>query len=490
MATIITVHGTGASGPEEGNKWWQKGSAFEMHIRELVEGANGTALNTQRLIWDGANSEKSRQKAAINLHERVKTLESKGEKYCMIGHSHGGSVIASTLLLAAAKRNGLAHLAQLITVGTPFIQSVKAFWLFSRSGLIGKSVIVSVAMFILFLMLPPLISEYSEDDPIAWPLAVALIFGIPFSLIYSILWALNGKKFFMYRQKVLTFAATTYSHRVVSIHHKNDEAINGMRCLKDIQVRIFQRNFAVSLFSFLSIFLLPLLVITIAASQSLLTRFAKITDYGIEPKDEGFVWNLFYVTDMISEIIPGWILFVVPASLGLTYLVGIASIFISGLLSAGLNRLTWQQIRKVGFGNDTNGELAIDASSSCMWLSSISYPLPERLAGEISDLSNRAASVAVEKFRGMISELALSKEREANTFLFAEYLTWDELIHCSYFNVPRFRMLVAYAIAQSEGFRPTEIFKSHPDYELVAQWYEEIRPKADATPLGDKAGPP
>jgi hypothetical protein len=69
-------------------------------------------------------------------------------------------------------------------------------------------------------------------------------------------------------------------------------------------------------------------------------------------------------------------------------------------------------------------------------------------------------------------------DKEANEFFFSEYLTWDELIHCTYFNVSRFRMLVAYAIAHSEGFRPSEGFKNHPDYELVAGWYEEIKPKA------------
>ena len=51
------------------------------------------------------------------------------------------------------------------------------------------------------------------------------------------------------------------------------------------------------------------------------------------------------------------------------------------------------------------------------------------------------------------------------------------MIHCSYFSVPRFRMLVAYAIANSEGFRPTQAFMNHPDYDLVASWYEEINPK-------------
>src|SRR5262245_62668225 len=53
VATIITVHGTNASGPEEGIKWWQKGSEFEKHIHELVESEDGSHLTFQPHIWAG-----------------------------------------------------------------------------------------------------------------------------------------------------------------------------------------------------------------------------------------------------------------------------------------------------------------------------------------------------------------------------------------------------------------------------------------------------
>ena len=123
----------------------------------------------------------------------------------------------------------------------------------------------------------------------------------------------------------------------------------------------------------------------------------------------------------------------------------------------------------------------IDADASCPWLGSAWSPIPDQLSDEITDLSNRAASVAVVKFRGLIKQLALSRDKEAKGFFFSEYLTWDELIHTSYFSVPRFRMLVAYAITNSEGFRPSAAFKNHPDYELVARWYTEIQPKKAVT---------
>jgi triacylglycerol esterase/lipase EstA (alpha/beta hydrolase family) len=161
MATIITVHGTGATGPEEGEAWWQKGSAFENHIRELVEGEDGT-LDFQPVLWDGANSEASRRAAAAKLYQAARQLESKDQKYCLIGHSHGGSVLVNMLLLAASQRNRLPHLTRWITVGTPFIQSVRSFWLFSRLGPLGKSSLVLVVAY-MFLLLGLTWNNYSSS---------------------------------------------------------------------------------------------------------------------------------------------------------------------------------------------------------------------------------------------------------------------------------------------------------------------------------------
>ena len=61
MATIVTVQGTNASGSEEGDKWWQKGSTFEHDLRRLIQAKDGN-LEFKPHIWDGANSEISRRR--------------------------------------------------------------------------------------------------------------------------------------------------------------------------------------------------------------------------------------------------------------------------------------------------------------------------------------------------------------------------------------------------------------------------------------------
>ena len=253
MATIITVHGTGATGPEEGDAWWQRGGAFKEHIRELVEGEDG-ALNFQRLIWDGANNETSRRDAARKLYETAEELESKGQKYCVVGHSHGGSVAADALLFAGSKGNKLPGLARWITVGTPFIQSVKAFWVFSRSGPLGKAALVSLALVLLRF------AAYCFECRSSGTVGAA----VPFSVLYGSLWGFNQRRLYMYRPSTLQFTAKTYATRLVSLRHENDEAINGLKSLQNLEVRILQLHFAVPIFSFVSVFILPVLAIVLS----------------------------------------------------------------------------------------------------------------------------------------------------------------------------------------------------------------------------------
>jgi hypothetical protein len=501
MATVITVHGTGVDGPEEGEAWWQKDSPFENHIRELVESTDGE-LNFRTLSWNGNNSEKSRRNAARKLYKTVRQLEAKNEKYCLIGHSHGGSVIANALLLAASKSNRLPNLVKCITIATPFIQSKKSFWLFSRSGLIGKSLLVSGTSFgfimrvyyFYYVNYPWSVYRFIQDT--------VYLLG-PFFAIYCLLLLINHRMFFMYRPKILRFSRNEYGDRLVSLRHNNDEAVNGLKSLKNLDIRLFQRGFAVSTFSFASIFFVPLLLIAMATIPPFpfpfLDHALGVTGNFLE-RIGAVSYNIVeLITTLIHKLYPHFIqrsyvrppktirlyffyvispmCVVIVLSLVITFSIKVISGYISSVMSIVMNRSILTQIRKIGFGNDTIGEVSIDADGSCPWLGSPWSPIPEQLSDEITNLSDRAASVAVVKLRGLVRQLAISRDRVTSAFFFSEYLTWDELIHTSYFSVPRFRMLVAYSIANSVGFHPSAAFKSHPDHELVARWYVEIQPK-------------
>ncbi|MEZ5853811.1 MAG: hypothetical protein R3D67_03340 [Hyphomicrobiaceae bacterium] len=60
-------------------------------------------LEITPFVWSGNNSEIERRQAGKKpLHPHA--LEAKGEPYCIVGHSYGGSVVSWALLESAARR--------------------------------------------------------------------------------------------------------------------------------------------------------------------------------------------------------------------------------------------------------------------------------------------------------------------------------------------------------------------------------------------------
>lgn len=247
MTTIITVHGTNVSGPEQGGQWWQKGGTLHTELKTLLKTNNGL-LNLQPLIWDGRNSETSRRAAAEDLLRAMEALETTNEAYCVVGHSHGGSVAAHALHLAASKRNKLPNLTCCITVGTPFIKFVKSRWLFSRSKLLEKAVLVSTAAFAFLFSCFIIVADYRAFSLEAL-LAYALLIGPVLALYIGLRW-INSKRFFIYQPGVLRFLEQNYASRLLSVRHESDEAINGLRSLRLLRIPLFDRNFAVPALSF------------------------------------------------------------------------------------------------------------------------------------------------------------------------------------------------------------------------------------------------
>src|SRR6185437_183268 len=111
MATIITVHGTFAKpteldpegGPATELQWWETPSMFENDIRGLIDSRDGR-LDVTPFVWSGDNSEVERREAGIRLANVMRELEARSEPYCLVGHSHGGSVASYALLQCAARR--------------------------------------------------------------------------------------------------------------------------------------------------------------------------------------------------------------------------------------------------------------------------------------------------------------------------------------------------------------------------------------------------
>jgi hypothetical protein len=164
--TIIIVHGTWAAPVNGVTQWWQPATTKGELAGSFVEKLN-TALEQrgasarcwahcdrqeQAFEWSGDNNWLRRTEAAVKLVDYLGHLRTLGYRYHLIGHSHGGNVIAEALSNAA--EHG-AHLGTVITIATPFIETQSQ--ILQRRGrnqrliLLGSD-LAMLALFIVFIV--------------------------------------------------------------------------------------------------------------------------------------------------------------------------------------------------------------------------------------------------------------------------------------------------------------------------------------------------
>lgn len=112
------------------------------------------------------------------------------------------------------------------------------------------------------------------------------------------------------------------------------------------------------------------------------------------------------------------------------------------------------------------------------------------MASEITAVSDAAAGKSIAKFRAALSELGFYRLQDSGRDALNAFLTGDELIHTTYFKIPRFRKLLAYSIAQSPGFRPSAALRNDPDFPLIEQWYKELTTAPQAAVPPTTVAPP
>jgi hypothetical protein len=104
------------------NVFGRCGSHFYEGMRQRIPRGVSLTEPDEVFHWSGENNERARIKAARELLDRLKELESEGRGYRLIGNSHGGSVIWHALRMATFGQIGLEHLRSWTTVGTPFLR--------------------------------------------------------------------------------------------------------------------------------------------------------------------------------------------------------------------------------------------------------------------------------------------------------------------------------------------------------------------------------
>lgn len=501
MATIVTVHGTGATGEAQGSRWWQRGSPCEARLRELVQGSDGE-FKYEPLIWDGKNSETSRRAAGRQLLVQLTALEKRGEPYVVIGHSHGGSVISFALQLAARHSQMLLGMRAWITVGTPFIAPEKKRLLYSRADAITRGVFV-IGLLIIAALGVRLWAMNSD----LLSLSVKLLIALPLAWWFARKlgpwiegdapdWQLAG-------EPVRSSVERSFRHRWLQLWHSDDEAIFLLRDALRLEPRLFPSNFFALPLLTAFIYGLPLIVLAIAANDYLAGTIAHVLATS-EPANPVLIstWYANFdvakaslldrsimvvlavpaLLDRLPDVGTEWtggslpraatvgsaMLLVAAALLSLVHLMARG---VSIPLSKLLNAVTVSQIRGKFLGADISGERLIGCDAHPAWTQTAMAPLPATLSAEMTRMSDAAAAAALGTIRARARELMAADNvlERLN-----RYLTWEELVHTTYFNSPLFLLLLAYAIAQADGFIATPLLRDDPRQAQLSGWYAEI----------------
>ena len=138
---------------------------------------------------------------------------------------------------------------------------------------------------------------------------------------------------------------------------------------------------------------------------------------------------------------------------------------LSGRVVNRLNAMTAGQMRGLLSGADVGGERPSGCNVRPFWSNTTMASLPPELSAEIAAISDAAAAKAIGTIRGRAAEIAASADFKQRL---AQYLTWDELLHTTYFKSPLFLRLLAYAISRSEGFAATPALFADPRYGRIA----------------------
>ena len=99
-------------------RWYEPGSEFREQLASSLRESR-IEFTTRLLTWDGRNSIKSRNDAAIALADEIGKLAKTNDPIVVIAHSHGGNVALRAVHLTGA--TSMANL-KVVTLATPFVQ--------------------------------------------------------------------------------------------------------------------------------------------------------------------------------------------------------------------------------------------------------------------------------------------------------------------------------------------------------------------------------
>jgi CTP:molybdopterin cytidylyltransferase MocA len=443
-AAIVTVHGTGdtAEGPA-GEKWFQQGSPFAQrllgHLRQ-----HGVDADIVTHLWSGANSAWDRERGANKLASRIRGLYNKYDSIHVIGHSHGGNVAndAAVLLKWGLRRN--AHREKfdsLTTVGTPFF-NVRTGPMQTFAGILFMIIAWGSALLVPFLAAfaaYEVISGQSlTDDPdTSGSIAILVYFAlvVPCLLFMMTMSRQGVRRILRPREGGKTRTS------ILSIWHEHDEAIAFLQRVEELRLEPFPRGalFRGSRAAAISFGVLAVLIIAFAnpVMHALGLPMWNFSDDMQETAGD---------RTMMATVLG---LLLAPAIFTFVYLIyrfivgGLQEIAVRG----AMNGYVAGVLRGVAMGRDGDQVLCNVAPRSHTHRTQ-ELVLTGDCADRMMHGANGAAGKLIDKYRWALFSVG-GDSSASLTSLTTDAMTWDSLIHTTYFDQPEVAVAVADHIART-----------------------------------------
>jgi hypothetical protein len=444
-AAIVTVHGTGdtAEGPS-GEKWFQQGSPFaERLLGQLRQHSVDADIVPHR--WSGANSAWDRERAANKLASRIRGLYNKYDSIHVVGHSHGGNVAndAAVLLKWGLRRNATREkFDSLTTVGTPFF-NIRTGPMQMLAGLLFMAIAwVSVIVF------PLMAAAFAYDIATGGQFSTGTIDESVAALVYlgligpCVLFMLTMSRQGIRRiLRPRTGGKTRTS--ILSIWHEHDEAIAFLQRVEELRLEPFPRGalFRGSRAAAISFGVLAVLAIALANPVLYAMGMADFLDFNTTAGDED-VANNIAVVSVVS-------LLLAPAIFTVVYLTyrfivgGLQEIAVRG----AMNGYVAGVLRGVAMGRDGDQVLCNVAPRSHTHRTQ-ELVLTGDCAERMKEGANGAAGKLIDKYRWALFSVG-GDSSASLTSLTTDAMTWDSLIHTTYFDQPEVAVAIADHIART-----------------------------------------
>lgn len=443
---IVTVHGTGDTAEgADGAKWFQRGSAFSQRLLQHLRG-QGIEGEIVPHLWSGANSAWDRERAANKLAARLRGLYKRYDTIHVVAHSHGGNVAndAAVLLKWGLRRNAAREkFDSLTTVGTPFF-NVKTGWLQKFAGMLFM-----VIAWISLIVIPPLalymlydIFSGQNTLGVETRLEMFLALGFIALVVPSVVFMFHMSRLGIRRiLRPQTGGRTRTS--ILSIWHQNDEAIAFLQRVEELNLEPFPRGslFRGSRGAAVSFGVLMVLIIGLANPVLYSLGLADLFDFNNTAADEDVASNILTVAIMSVLFAPA--IFTV-VYLAYRYLIGGAQeIGVRGTM----NRYVGGVLRGVAMGRDGD-QLLFGVSPRSHTHATQELVLTGDCSARMQEGANVSAGKLIDKYRWALFSVG-GDSSASLTSLTTDAMTWDSLIHTTYFDQPEVAAAIGDHIART-----------------------------------------